>query len=100
MAEENQTADSPDKSTGATGCLGQVMALGGDFLGAVVLILLAFFFLGARMGEVFRLRWEDVDFLAHRVRLGTRKTRNGDMRYDWVPMPETLPQRQSQRWSS
>lgn len=53
-------------------------------------MLLAFFFLGARRGEVFRLRWEDVDFLAHRVRLGTRKTRNGDMRYDWVPMPETL----------
>ena len=53
-------------------------------------MLLAFLFLGARRGEVFRLRWEDVDFLAHRVRLGTHKTRNGDMRYDWVPMPETL----------
>lgn len=55
MAEENQTADSPDKSTGATGCLGQVMALGGDFLGAVVLILLAFFFLVVLLGVVLMI---------------------------------------------
>lgn len=52
MAEETQTADSPGKSTSATGCLGRVMALVGDFFGAVVLILLAFFFLAVLVAVV------------------------------------------------
>ena len=43
-------------------------------------MLLAFFYLGARRGEIFRLKWEDVDLSDNRVRLGTCKTSDGSMR--------------------
>ena len=49
-------------------------------------MLLAFFYLGARRAEIFRLKWEDVDFSKNRVRLGTHKTADGTMRYDWLPL--------------
>ncbi len=55
MAKETQTADSSDKPTSALGCLGRVMALVGDFIGAVVLILLAFFFLIVLLGVVLMI---------------------------------------------
>lgn len=45
---------------------------------------------GARIGEVFRLTWADVDLAEGRVRLGTRKTRDGGMKYAWLPMTEML----------
>jgi len=53
-------------------------------------MLLAFFYLAARRSEVFRLKWSDVDFLNGQVRLGTYKTRDGSMRYDWLPMAHEL----------
>jgi len=53
-------------------------------------ILLAFFFLGARRGEIFRLKWEDIDFVKNQVRLGTCKTSGGSMRFDWVPLAAEL----------
>lgn len=53
-------------------------------------LLLALFFLGARRGEIFRLKWDDVDFINNRVRLGTQKTKGGAMRYDWLPLPQEL----------
>jgi integrase len=53
-------------------------------------MLLAFFYLGARRGEIFRLKWEDVDFTRNRVRLGTCKTNDGSMRYDWIPLAADL----------
>ncbi|UQZ90066.1 site-specific integrase [Deltaproteobacteria bacterium Smac51] len=53
-------------------------------------MLLALFYLGARRGEIFRLKWEDIDFIKHQVRLGTKKTKGGEMRYDWIPMPQEL----------
>jgi integrase len=53
-------------------------------------ILLAFFYLGARRGEIFRLKWEDIDFIKGQVRLGTYKTAGGSMRFDWVPLAAEL----------
>lgn len=55
-------------------------------------MLLAFFYLAARRGEVFRLKWSDIDFVNGQVRLGTCKTRDGSMRYDWLPMATRLQQ--------
>jgi len=53
-------------------------------------MLLTFLHLGARRGEVFRLKWEDVDFENARVRLYTRKRRDGSLEYDWLPMTAGL----------
>ena len=53
-------------------------------------MLLAFFYLGARRGEIFRLTWEDVDLTRNRVRLGTCKTSDSSMRYDWIPLAAAL----------
>jgi integrase len=47
----------------------------------------------ARRGEVFRWTWnEDINFDRREVRLGTRKTRDGSMSYEWLPMNEELYQ--------
>lgn len=44
----------------------------------------------ARVGELFRLAWGDVDFQVGTVRLGTRKTRHGGLEYATIPMTSTL----------
>lgn len=53
-------------------------------------MLLTFLLLGARRGEVFRLKWADIDFNENRVRLSTRKRKDGSLEYDWLPMTEAL----------
>jgi len=53
-------------------------------------LLLTLFYLGARRGEVFRLKWEDIDFINNKVRLGTQKTKDRSMRYDWLPLAHEL----------
>lgn len=46
---------------------------------------------GARRAEIFRWTWnEDINFDRREVRLGTRKTRDGSMEYEWLPMNEEL----------
>lgn len=45
---------------------------------------------GARCGEAFRLTWNDVDMHGKRVRLGTRKSADGGMRYAWRPLTSQL----------
>lgn len=55
-------------------------------------MLLAFLHLAARRGEIFNLKWTDVDFVASRVRLATKKTRDGSVRHDWLPMTGELRQ--------
>lgn len=53
-------------------------------------MLLAYLHLAARRSELFRMKWEDVDFPNCRVRIGTRKRAGGNMEYDWLPMTEEL----------
>ncbi len=53
-------------------------------------MLLTYLHLAARRSELFRLKWEDVDFANCRVRIGTRKRAGGNMEFDWLPMTEEL----------
>jgi len=53
-------------------------------------MLLAFLHLAARRGEIFRLKLEDLDFNADKVRLWTRKRHGGGLEYDWLPMTQML----------
>lgn len=53
--------------------------------------LTAFLTTGARKEEILRWTWgEDINFEEGLVRLGTRKSAGGDMKYRWVNMGETL----------
>jgi len=53
-------------------------------------MLAAFLYLAARRGEVFRLKWEHVDFERRRIMLSTRKRRGGSLQNDWLPMADDL----------
>lgn len=53
--------------------------------------LLAYLDTGARRNEIFRWTWaDDVNFEKRQVWLGTRKTRDGSMKYVWMHMTVTL----------
>jgi len=46
---------------------------------------------GARRSEIFRWTWhDDINFEQRRVRIGTRKTKDGSMRYRWLDMSTEL----------
>ena len=46
---------------------------------------------GARRSEIFRWTWnDDINFQKREIRLGTRKTRDGSMEYEWLPMSDEL----------
>lgn len=53
-------------------------------------MLLAYLHLAARRGELFRMRWEDVDFDEGKVRLWTRKRTGGNLECEWLPMTDEL----------
>lgn len=53
-------------------------------------MLLTFLYLAARRGEVYRLKWADVDFSASQVCLSTKKRMGGSMETEWVPMTDEL----------
>ncbi len=55
-------------------------------------MLLSFLFLAARRGEIFRLKWSDIDFAGNTVTLWTRKRAGGDLEADPVPMVGRLKQ--------
>lgn len=55
-------------------------------------MLLAYLHLAARRSELFGMRWEDVDFSQSRVRLYTRKRKDGSLEFDWLPMTDELSQ--------
>ncbi|MFZ5425453.1 MAG: tyrosine-type recombinase/integrase [Thermodesulfobacteriota bacterium] len=52
--------------------------------------LLAALHTAARRGELFRLTWPDVDLAQRKIRLGTKKTKDGGMEYAWLPMTPQL----------
>ena len=54
------------------------------------LMLLSFFDLAARRGEIFNLKWSDVDFANNRIRLWTKKREGGNQEFDWLPMISEL----------
>jgi integrase len=45
---------------------------------------------GARRSEIFRLKWEDVNFEKREIRLWTRKTKDGSMEGECLPMTNQL----------
>jgi len=53
-------------------------------------MLLAYLHLAARKRELFRLTRSDLDFSNSRVRLWTRKRKDGQLDYDWLPMTTEL----------
>lgn len=56
---------------------------------------------GGRRSEIFRWTWhEDVNFEEKKVRLGTRKTVDGTMKYRWLPMNEMLYAALQDQWKT
>jgi integrase len=53
-------------------------------------LLLILFHTMARIDEILRLKWEDVNFEQKAVRLWTRKRRGGNWEFDWMMMNEDL----------
>lgn len=58
--------------------------------GEVRLFLFTLLHTAARVGELFRLRWDDLDMERRTVRLWTRKRRSGSLEHDLIPMTEEL----------
>lgn len=55
-----------------------------------LVMLLAFYYTGARRGEIFRLTWADVDLQAGIIRLTDHKGGSGKKRTRWLPLHPTL----------
>lgn len=54
-------------------------------------MLTAYLNTAARRSEIFRWTWnDDINFEKREVRLGTRKTSDGSMSYEWLPMNDDL----------
>jgi len=60
-------------------------------------MLQSMFQLAARKGEIFRLKWSDIDFPNKTIRLWTKKRKDGTQEYDLLPMKSAL-QRTLLRW--
>lgn len=54
------------------------------------IMLLTYLYTGARRTELFRLRWEDVNFGRQEITLYTRKRKGGKMEPDTIPMTDDL----------
>jgi integrase len=56
---------------------------------------------GARRSAVFRWTWnDDINFQRKKVRLGSRKTKDGSMKYQWVDMSSALYQSLKWLWEN
>jgi integrase len=53
-------------------------------------MLLTFLYTAGRRSEIFRLKWEDVDFKNKTIGLWTRKRVGGDFEYDKIPLAAEL----------
>lgn len=62
----------------------------GAATGKVGLMLSLLYFTACRRSEVHEITWEDVDLEGKKIRLGTRKGRNGSWRYAWITLPNEL----------
>lgn len=58
--------------------------------GQDLVMLMVFYYTGARANEVFKLRWSDVDFTGNKIRLTDRKTGGKGKRVRWLPMHSEL----------
>lgn len=59
--------------------------------GQDLVMLMLFYYTGARAGEVFRLKWSDIDFPGNKVCLRDKKTGGkGGWRERWLPMHSEL----------
>jgi integrase len=58
--------------------------------GEVRLFLFTLLHTAARVGELFRLRWDDLDVDRRTLWLWTRKRRSGSLEHDLIPMTEEL----------
>lgn len=63
-------------------------------------MLLTFLHLGARRGEIFKLKWTDVDFPSGRIRLATRKRKDGTLEHDWLPLTNDLKSKLMWWWEN
>lgn len=61
-------------------------------------LLVCLRYTGARIGELLRLTWEDVNFEKRTITLCTRKRRGGQLQSDKLAMPETLFRTLDSRW--
>ena len=53
-------------------------------------MLLAYYYTGARRSEIFQLKWTDLDFNNDLIGLWTQKREGGDREQDWLPMISDL----------
>ncbi len=58
--------------------------------GQDLIFLLTFYYTGARRGEIFKLKWQDVDLREEKIRLTDHKAGNGQKRVRWLQMHPEL----------
>lgn len=58
--------------------------------GQDLVMLMVFYYTGARAGEVFKLQWNDIDFQGNKIRLTDKKTGGKGKRVRWLPMHSEL----------
>jgi len=68
--------------------------------GEIRVMLMVFVCTGARLNEVLKLRWTDVNFEKEEIRLWTKKTRDGSMSGEWLPMNRDLKDALRWQWDN
>ena len=53
-------------------------------------MLMCYLYFAARRNEVFSLKREDIDLKRRKVRLYTRKRKDGALEFDWIPIADQL----------